>query len=152
MQVGYSLPFRYDVVERDESDASPERRSTFPYGRQVVREHPQQMAGCEVEEVGTHESASQQIASGQPLDFRLVEALAACLLRAHRQARTAETGDLGWMGAVSAAHEKAVGGDAHQGGSDGDQDVLRLDFAPPMFTFKDPDDNLWVLIEDEVEQ
>ncbi|HEY6683342.1 MAG TPA: hypothetical protein VI030_10230 [Propionibacteriaceae bacterium] len=56
------------------------------------------------------------------------------------------------MGAVSAAHEKAVGGDAHQGGSDGDQDVLRLDFAPPMFTFKDPDDNLWVLIEDEVEQ
>ena len=32
------------------------------------------------------------------------------------------------------------------------QDVLRLDFAPPMFTFKDPDDNLWVLIQDEVEQ
>jgi uncharacterized glyoxalase superfamily protein PhnB len=32
------------------------------------------------------------------------------------------------------------------------QDVLRLDFAPPMFTFQDPDDNLLVLIEDEVEQ
>jgi hypothetical protein len=31
------------------------------------------------------------------------------------------------------------------------QDVLRLDFAPPMFTFQDPDDNLLVLIEDEVE-
>jgi hypothetical protein len=28
---------------------------------------------------------------------------------------------------------------------------VRLDFAPPMFTFKDPDDNLLVLIEDEVE-
>ena len=32
------------------------------------------------------------------------------------------------------------------------QDVLRLDFAPPMFTFQDPDDNLLVLIEDEVER
>jgi catechol 2,3-dioxygenase-like lactoylglutathione lyase family enzyme len=32
------------------------------------------------------------------------------------------------------------------------QDVLRLDFAPPMFTFQDPDENLLVLIEDEVEQ
>jgi hypothetical protein len=33
------------------------------------------------------------------------------------------------------------------------QDVLRLDFAPPMFTFQDPDHNLLVLIlEDEVEQ
>lgn len=28
-------------------------------------------------------------------------------------------------------------------------DVLRLEFAPPMFTFSDPDDNLLVLIEDE---
>jgi len=28
-------------------------------------------------------------------------------------------------------------------------DVLRLDFAPPMFTFRDPDDNLLVLIQDE---
>jgi uncharacterized glyoxalase superfamily protein PhnB len=28
------------------------------------------------------------------------------------------------------------------------QDVLRLDFAPPMFTFADPDDNLLVLIEE----
>jgi hypothetical protein len=27
-----------------------------------------------------------------------------------------------------------------------------LDFAPPMFTFEDPDDNHLVLIEDEVEQ
>jgi len=27
-------------------------------------------------------------------------------------------------------------------------DVLRLDFAPPMFTFRDPDDNLLVLIQD----
>jgi hypothetical protein len=32
------------------------------------------------------------------------------------------------------------------------QDALRLDFAPPMFTFQDPDDNLLVLIEDEIEQ
>ena len=32
------------------------------------------------------------------------------------------------------------------------QEVLRLDFAPPMFTFQDPDHNLLVLIEDEVEQ
>ena len=32
------------------------------------------------------------------------------------------------------------------------QDVLRLDFAPPMFTFQDPDNNLLVLIEDEAEQ
>jgi catechol 2,3-dioxygenase-like lactoylglutathione lyase family enzyme len=28
------------------------------------------------------------------------------------------------------------------------QDVLRLDFAPPMFTLGDPDDNLLVLIEE----
>jgi hypothetical protein len=32
------------------------------------------------------------------------------------------------------------------------QDVLRLDCAPPMFTFQDPDNNLLVLIEDEAEQ
>ncbi|HET9871297.1 MAG TPA: VOC family protein [Propionibacteriaceae bacterium] len=30
------------------------------------------------------------------------------------------------------------------------EDVLRLDFAPPMFTFDDPDGNLLILIEDEV--
>ena len=29
------------------------------------------------------------------------------------------------------------------------QEVLRLEFAPPMFTFADPDDNLLVLIEEE---
>ena len=29
------------------------------------------------------------------------------------------------------------------------QEVLRLEFAPPMFTFTDPDDNLLVLIEEE---
>lgn len=29
------------------------------------------------------------------------------------------------------------------------QDVLRLGFAPPMFTFTDPDNNLLVLIEEE---
>jgi hypothetical protein len=28
------------------------------------------------------------------------------------------------------------------------QDVLRLDFAPPMFTFADPDNNLLMLIEE----
>ncbi len=29
------------------------------------------------------------------------------------------------------------------------EDVLRLDFAPPMFTFDDPDGNLLIYIEDE---
>jgi catechol 2,3-dioxygenase-like lactoylglutathione lyase family enzyme len=29
------------------------------------------------------------------------------------------------------------------------EDVLRLDFAPPMFTLDDPDGNLLILIEDE---
>lgn len=29
------------------------------------------------------------------------------------------------------------------------EDVLRLDFAPPMFTFDDPDGNLLIAIEDE---
>jgi catechol 2,3-dioxygenase-like lactoylglutathione lyase family enzyme len=29
------------------------------------------------------------------------------------------------------------------------EDVLRLDFAPPMFTFNDPDNNLLILIEEE---
>jgi hypothetical protein len=31
------------------------------------------------------------------------------------------------------------------------QEVLRLDFAPPMFTFDDPDGNLLVLIEEASE-
>ena len=29
------------------------------------------------------------------------------------------------------------------------EEVLRLEFAPPMFTFADPDDNLLVLIQEE---
>lgn len=32
-------------------------------------------------------------------------------------------------------------------GTTPNDDVLRLEFAPPMFTFADPDDNLLVLIE-----
>ena len=33
-------------------------------------------------------------------------------------------------------------------GADVGEEVLRLGFAPPMFTFRDPDGNLLVLIED----
>jgi catechol 2,3-dioxygenase-like lactoylglutathione lyase family enzyme len=34
-------------------------------------------------------------------------------------------------------------------GTQVNEDVLRLDFAPPMFTFRDLDNNLLILIEDE---
>ena len=40
------------------------------------------------------------------------------------------------------AHLTGAGAAVHE-------DVLRLDFAPAMFTFEDPDGNLLVLIEDE---
>ena len=45
---------------------------------------------------------------------------------------------------ADAAHDAltAAGATVHQ-------EVLRLEFAPPMFTFADPDDNLLVLIEEE---
>jgi catechol 2,3-dioxygenase-like lactoylglutathione lyase family enzyme len=45
---------------------------------------------------------------------------------------------------ADAAHAEltASGAEVHEG-------VLRLDFAPPMFTFADPDQNLLVLIEEE---
>ena len=43
--------------------------------------------------------------------------------------------------------------DAHSalsaGGAAVHEDVLRLDFAPPMFTFDDPDGNLLIAIEEE---
>jgi catechol 2,3-dioxygenase-like lactoylglutathione lyase family enzyme len=47
-------------------------------------------------------------------------------------------------GDADAAHAAltAAGATVHQ-------DVLRLGFAPPMFTFTDPDNNLLVLIEEE---
>jgi catechol 2,3-dioxygenase-like lactoylglutathione lyase family enzyme len=46
--------------------------------------------------------------------------------------------------AADSAHAEltATGATVHEG-------VLRLDFAPPMFTFDDPDGNLLVLIEEE---
>jgi catechol 2,3-dioxygenase-like lactoylglutathione lyase family enzyme len=47
---------------------------------------------------------------------------------------------------ADAAHTVLTGA-----GATVNEDVLRLDFAPPMFTFDDPDDNLLILIEDEVE-
>lgn len=47
---------------------------------------------------------------------------------------------------ADAAH--AVLSDA---GAKVNQEVLRLDFAPPMFTFHDPDGNLLVIIEDQDE-
>jgi len=37
-------------------------------------------------------------------------------------------------------------------GAEVNEEVLRLGFAPPMFTFHDPDGNLLILIEDEAEQ
>lgn len=45
---------------------------------------------------------------------------------------------------ADAAHAALTAAGAEVG-----EEVLRLDFAPPMFTFRDPDHNLLVLIEDE---
>ena len=45
---------------------------------------------------------------------------------------------------ADAAHALLTGA-----GAQVNQEVLRLEFAPPMFTFNDPDGNLLVLIEDE---
>ena len=40
----------------------------------------------------------------------------------------------------------------HAAGAELGEEVLRLDFAPPMFTFRDPDDNLLISIEDRQEE
>jgi catechol 2,3-dioxygenase-like lactoylglutathione lyase family enzyme len=45
---------------------------------------------------------------------------------------------------ADAAHAKLTAAGTLPG-----EEVLRLDFAPPMFTFSDPDNNLLILIEDE---
>ena len=47
---------------------------------------------------------------------------------------------------ADAAHAKLTAAGAQVG-----EEVLRLEFAPPMFTFSDPDDNLLVLIEESDE-
>jgi catechol 2,3-dioxygenase-like lactoylglutathione lyase family enzyme len=45
---------------------------------------------------------------------------------------------------ADAAHASLTAAGARVG-----EEVLRLDFAPPMFTFSDPDNNLLILIEEE---
>jgi hypothetical protein len=62
------------MVERDAAYATPEAGAAFAYGWQVVGEHPNQVAGTEVEEVASHESAGEEIAAGQSFHFGLVEA------------------------------------------------------------------------------
>jgi hypothetical protein len=45
----------------------------------MVRQHPGEMAGVEVEEVAVHETAGEPIATGQSLHLGFIEAFAGCL-------------------------------------------------------------------------